>query len=64
MTTLEKIKYHISYLEEKHIELDRRIDRMELTGRFTDDELSPMKRERLRIKDEIARLKETTDGQS
>ena len=48
MITVEKINYHISVLE--------------LTGRYTNDELSPMKKERLRIKDEIIWLKDNIYG--
>lgn len=62
MITVEKINYHISVLEEHHAELDARIDQMELTGRYTNDELSPMKKERLRIKDEIIWLKDNIYG--
>jgi len=62
MITVEKINYYISVLEEHHAKLDTRIDQMELTGQYTDDELSPMKKERLRIKDEIIRLKDNIYG--
>jgi uncharacterized protein YdcH (DUF465 family) len=62
MITLEKIIYHIRVLEERHAELDARIDQMELTGQYNDEELSPMKRERLRIKDEITQLTDNING--
>jgi uncharacterized protein YdcH (DUF465 family) len=61
---MEKISYHIIVLEEQHAELDKRIDQMELSGKYTDSELSPMKKERLRIKDEIVRLKDNINGNS
>jgi hypothetical protein len=62
MVNIEKLKNHVRHLEEQHSELDRRIDQMEATGHYTDVELSPMKKDRLRIKDEIEQLKETING--
>ena len=55
--TPEKIKHHISHLEEHHADLDARIDQMERTGVFDDIELESLKKERLHLKDEIAQLK-------
>lgn len=53
----EKIKHHISHLEEKHTDLNTRIDQMERTGVFDDIELEALKKERLHLKDEIERNK-------
>lgn len=50
-----KIKHHISHLEEKHSDLNSRIDQMERTGVFDDFELENLKKERLHLKDEIDR---------
>jgi uncharacterized protein YdcH (DUF465 family) len=46
----------IAHLEELHRSLDRRITAMEQSGVFDDEYMSNMKKERLRIKDEIAIL--------
>lgn len=49
-------EHRIAHLEEMHRSLDRRIDAMEQSGVFDDEYMSRMKKERLRIKDEIAIL--------
>ena len=46
----------IAHLEEAHRVLDKRIDEMERTGNFVDENLSELKKKRLQLKDEIARL--------
>jgi len=46
----------IAHLEEAHRVLDKRIDQMERTGNFVDENLSELKKKRLQLKDEIARL--------
>ena len=55
--TPEKVKHHIAHLEEKHTELNDRIDQMERTGVFDDIELEKLKKDRLYLKDEIERNK-------
>jgi uncharacterized protein YdcH (DUF465 family) len=47
---------HIKRLAKEHRELDSRIVLMENTGRFNDEELVQLKKQRLRLKDEIERL--------
>ncbi len=46
----------ISHLQEGHRVLDKRIDEMERNGNFVDVNLSELKKQRLQLKDEIARL--------
>lgn len=46
----------ISHLQEGHRVLDKRIDEMERNGNFVDSNLSELKKQRLQLKDEIARL--------
>ena len=46
----------LKFLRETHQYLNKKIDTMEKTGRFTDEEISEMKRDRLKMKDEIERL--------
>lgn len=55
----EKMKRHISHLEEKHHRLDDEIDTAERIGYFNDDGISitDLKKERLHLRDEIERCK-------
>lgn len=46
----------IAHLQEAHRVLDKRVDEMEQNGNFTDESLSELKKKRLQLKDEIARL--------
>jgi uncharacterized protein YdcH (DUF465 family) len=46
----------IAHLQEGHRVLDKRIDEMERNGNFVDVNLSELKKQRLQLKDEIARL--------
>ena len=46
----------IKHLKEAHHVLDKRIDAKESTEVYSDDDLTHMKRERLKLKDEITRL--------
>lgn len=56
MLTPEKIKNHILHLQEKHDELDRRIIVEE--NQYGDhNHIVELKKEKLRIKDEIAEFK-------
>lgn len=50
-------EHRIAHLEELHRSLDRRVDAMEKSGVYDDEYMSNMKKERLRIKDEIAILR-------
>lgn len=47
----------IAHLEEAHKSLDKRIDVMERTGVFGDDNIHDLKKQRLHLKDEIVKLK-------
>ena len=54
----EKIKHHLTKLEEKHWHLNKDIDLMERSGKYDDVEIQNLKKERLHLKDEIVTLKE------
>ena len=43
-------------VRETHQYLNKKIDTMEKTGKFKDEEISEMKRDRLKMKDEIEKL--------
>jgi uncharacterized protein YdcH (DUF465 family) len=47
----------LKHLEQMHQELDKRIDGMESTGVFEDVTLEVLKKQRLHLKDEIAKIK-------
>jgi hypothetical protein len=46
----------IQHLEESHRALNRQIDGLERTGRFDDLHLQNLKKQRLQLRDEIAKL--------
>lgn len=48
---------HLKHLEEMHQQLDKRIDGMESTGVYDDVTLEVLKKQRLHLKDEIAKIK-------
>jgi uncharacterized protein YdcH (DUF465 family) len=47
----------LTHLEELHQQLNKRIDGMESTGVFEDATLEVLKKQRLHLKDEIAKIK-------
>lgn len=47
----------IKHLEEMHRILDKKIDVMEKTGTFEDNQLHEMKKQRLLYRDELAKLR-------
>ena len=47
----------IKSLEVKHAGLNKKIDGLEKTGKFSDSNITELKKEKLALKDEIARLK-------
>jgi uncharacterized protein YdcH (DUF465 family) len=51
------LENHIKRLVREHRELDGQIVTMENTGKFDDEELMAMKKQRLHLKDEIERLR-------
>jgi uncharacterized protein YdcH (DUF465 family) len=50
-------KNRIKHLEEEHHRLDKKIDGLEKTGVFEDVTLEVLKKQRLHLKDEIAKIK-------
>jgi uncharacterized protein YdcH (DUF465 family) len=56
--TTESIRHRLKHLEEAHAVLDKRIDGIESTSVFSDNQLQQLKKERLCIKDRIHHLKE------
>lgn len=55
---IEKLNHHLAKLEEKHWHLNKDIDLMERTGKYGDIDINQLKKERLQLKDEIAKIKE------
>jgi len=53
------ITARIKHLEEQHAKLDKKVDGLEKSGAFQDELLNKLKKQRLHIKDDIAKLKET-----
>jgi hypothetical protein len=53
------ITARIKHLEEQHHVLDKKIDGLEATGAFHDELLNKLKKQRLHIKDDLVKLKET-----
>lgn len=50
-------EHHLRRLEEDHARINKRIDGMESTGIFDDTTLEVLKKQRLHLKDEIAKIK-------
>lgn len=48
---------HIKHLEVEHHKLDKQIDGLESTGVYSDTLLENLKKQRLRLKDEITKIK-------
>ena len=53
------IAARIKHLEEQHQILDKKIDGLEKSGAFQDELLNKLKKQRLHIKDDIAKLQAT-----
>ena len=51
------ISTQIKFLEKEHTSLNKKIDGMEKTGVFKDEQLSEMKRKRLQIKEQLVILR-------
>lgn len=47
----------IKHLEEMHMIINKKIDSLEKTGTFEDNQLHEMKKQRLHLRDEIAKLR-------
>lgn len=50
------IEKRLKHLEEMHAILDKRIDGLEKTGKFSDEQMAELKKQRLHLKDEIAKI--------
>jgi uncharacterized protein YdcH (DUF465 family) len=48
-------KSHIAHLTEAHRVLDNKIETLEKTGKFTDEQMQELKRQKLKFKDELSR---------
>lgn len=59
--TTEKIKNHINELHNKHHALDMQLHEM-IKANQPDDKIARVKKEKLKIKDEIAALEHTIHG--
>jgi hypothetical protein len=47
----------LAHLEEEHHRLDKQIDQMIREGRYEDNNIHDLKKQRLQLRDEIAKLK-------
>ena len=54
---IEKLQHRLKHLENDHAGLDKKIDGLESTGVFEDVNLEVLKKQRLHLKDEIAKIK-------
>ena len=54
---IEKLQHRLQHLETDHAALDKKIDGLEKTGVFGDVTLEVLKKQRLHLKDEIAKIK-------
>ena len=54
--TSTHIQNHLKHLEEEHHKLNKRISGLESTGVFDDHLIEDLKKQKLHIKDEIAKI--------
>jgi uncharacterized protein YdcH (DUF465 family) len=54
---IEKLQHRLKHLEEDHAAMNKKIDGLEKTGVFEDVTLEVLKKQRLHLKDEIAKIK-------
>ena len=54
---IEKLQHRLQHLENDHAALNKKIDGLEKTGVFEDITLEVLKKQRLHLKDEIAKIK-------
>jgi uncharacterized protein YdcH (DUF465 family) len=54
---IEKLQHRLKHLEDDHAAMNKKIDGMEKTGVFEDVTLEVLKKQRLHLKDEIAKIK-------
>ena len=55
------INARIKHLEKEHAKLDKKIDGLEKSGAFQDELLNKLKKQRLHIKDDIAKIKDNIE---
>ena len=53
---IEHLENRLKHLETDHAAIDKRIDGMESTGVFEDATMEVLKKQRLHLKDEIAKI--------
>ena len=53
---IDHLEHRLQHLEQDHAHLNKRIDGMESTGVFEDATLEVLKKQRLHLKDEIAKI--------
>ena len=53
---IDHLQHRLQYLQKDHAELNKRIDGMESTGVFEDATMEVLKKQRLHLKDEIAKI--------
>ena len=54
---IEKLQHRLKHLEDDHAAMNKKIDGLEKTGVFEDVTLEVLKKQRLHLKDEIAKIK-------
>jgi uncharacterized protein YdcH (DUF465 family) len=54
---IEHLENRLKHLETDHAAIDKRIDGMESTGVFEDVTLEVLKKQRLHLRDELAKIK-------
>ena len=54
---IEHLENRLKHLETDHVAINKRIDGMESTGVFEDATMEVLKKQRLHLKDEIAKIK-------
>jgi uncharacterized protein YdcH (DUF465 family) len=54
---IEKLQHRLKHLENDHAAMNKKIDGLEKTGVFEDVTLEVLKKQRLHLKDEIAKIK-------
>jgi uncharacterized protein YdcH (DUF465 family) len=54
---IDKLQHRLEHLENDHAALNKKIDGLEKTGVFGDVTLEVLKKQRLHLKDEIAKIK-------
>jgi uncharacterized protein YdcH (DUF465 family) len=54
---IDKLQHRLKHLEDDHAAMNKKIDGIEKTGVFEDVTLEVLKKQRLHLKDEIAKIK-------